>query len=186
MGKLIYATLCSLDGYIEDTHGSFDWAEPPEEVHRYINTLDARCGVMLFGRKLFDIMTFWESEETLKDFPYYIQEYGRVWRKAEKIVYSRTLTSVTSTNTTLRHELDADEIRRLKAERQTDISIGGAELGSAALSQGLVDELYLFINPVIVGGGKPAFRPGPQIKLTLLETKQFAGGIVLLHYSVLS
>ncbi len=184
MGKLIYTTNVSLDGYIEDEHGAFDWSEPEEELHNFFKSMEEHTPLSLYGRKLYETMAVWESDEWLRDLPAYIQEFGRVWQKAEKIVYSRTLPSVITTKTTLRKEFDPVEVQKLKNDTTGDIGIGGAELAGAAIEHGLVDEVNLFIHPVVVGGGKPAFTRGLNIHLTLEETLKFKGGIVMLRYSV--
>jgi dihydrofolate reductase len=184
MGKLIYGALASLDGFVADGQGNFDWAEPKEDVHSYINGLEEQNQAILLGRKLYEIMTFWESEDALRGFPAYIQDYGRIWRKAEKIVFSRTLKSVGGSRTTIRSAFEAEEIRKMKETTAGNIGIGGSELAGVAMSHGLVDELYLFVFPVIVGDGKPAISRGAGMSLSLAETKRFEGGVVLLRYEV--
>ena len=184
MGRLVYTTNVSLDGYIEDEHGAFDWSEPEEELHNFFKSIEEHTPLTLYGRKLYETMAVWESDEWLKDLPAYIQEFGRVWQKAEKIVYSRTLTSVTTTKTTLRKEFDPAEVQQLKKETTGDIGVGGSELAGVAIEHGLVDEVNLFVHPVVVGGGKPALKRGLNIHLTLEETRIFKGGIVMLKYSV--
>lgn len=184
MSRLVYTTNASLDGYIEDEHGSFDWSEPDEELHNYFKALEEHTPLTLYGRKLYETMAVWETMDFGENLPAYIQDFGRVWRKGQKIVYSRTLTSVTTGNTTLRRKFDPVEIKRLKDETSGEIGIGGAALAGAAITLGLVDEINLFVHPVVVGGGKPAFKRGLTMHLTLEETRKFAGGIVMLRYSV--
>lgn len=183
MGKLTYGALASLDGFIEDEQGKFDWAQPEEDVHRYINFLEAKNEVFLYGRKLYETMVWWESQEKLSGYPDYVQEYGRIWRKVEKMVYSRTLLKADSDKTVIKPEFIPEEVRLLKKTLAGDMSIGGAELAGAALSSGLVDDIYLFVFPVIVGKGKAALQSRLKIKLALVETKSFQGGVVLLHYN---
>jgi len=183
MGKLTYTALTSLDGYVEDEKGQFDWAMPGEDVHRFVNDLERQNAVLLYGRKIYETMVFWESEDALKDFPDYIQEYGRIWRSAEKVVYSHGLTEAKSARTTFRASLDADEVIALKARTSGNLALGGANLASQALALGLVDEVSLIVFPVVVGGGKPAFGRQVQAKLTLVETRNFEGGVVLLRYT---
>jgi dihydrofolate reductase len=182
MGKLTYGALASLDGFIEDEQGQFDWAQPEEDVHRYINALEAKNAVFLYGRKLFQTMVWWESQEQFSGYPDYIQDYGRIWRNAEKIVYSRTLPKAGSEKTVIKPEFIPEEVRLLKETLAGDMSIGGAELAGAALSSGLVDDIYLFVFPVIVGKGKTVLQSRLKINLALEETKRFRGGVVLLHY----
>ncbi|BCY16478.1 deaminase [Leptolinea sp. HRD-7] len=183
MGRLVYTTNLSLDGYIEDEHGAFDWSEPQEELHNFFKSMEERTPLTLYGRKLYETMAVWESEEWLKDLPAYIQDFGRVWRKTQKIVYSRTLTSVTTGNTALRHEFDPAEVQRLKDKTDGDICIGGAELAGVAMSHRLVDEVNLFFHPVIVGGGKPAFLSGIFGRLNHQESRVFHGGVIFTRYS---
>jgi len=184
MGKLIYTAIASLDGFVEDTQGKFDWAEPKEDVHTFINQLEDRNKTMLYGRKLYETMVAWESEDWLKDLPGYIQDYGRIWRSADKIVYSRTLKQVASSKTAIKSAFDAEEIKRMKDSLKTNIGIGGAELAGVALSYGLVDEIYLFLHPVVVGAGKPAFAKAIGPRLSLENTQRFEAGVVLLHYKL--
>jgi len=184
LGRLVYTANVSLDGYIEDEHGAFDWSEPQEELHNFFKSMEEHTPLTLYGRKLYETMAVWETMDFGENLPEYIQDFGRVWRKTQKIVYSRTLTSVTTTKTTLRKEFDLAEVQQLKNETDGDIGIGGAELAGAAINHRLVDEVNLFVNPVVVGGGKPAFKRGLNMQLTLEETRKFDGGIVMLRYSV--
>ena len=182
MGKLIYTAICSLDGYVADEQGSFDWAEPQEEVHSFINGLEARNEVVLYGRKLYEVMLAWESLE-LESLPLYIQDYARTWRRTEKIVYSRTLKQVQSTKTTLRSNFDPQELSTLIDSTKGDLGIGGPELAGQAMAHALVDEVNLFVYPEIIGGGTRALAQRIRARLSLVETKQFDRGVVLLHYT---
>lgn len=182
MGNLIYTALMSLDGFVEDAQGKFDWGEPGETLHRYINQLEAKNRLLLLGRKMYETMAFWENPDDLKDYPAYIQEFGQIWRHTEKYVYSRTLVQTSTVNTRLKPNFDPAEIRRLKQELTGAIAIGGAELAGLALAHGLVDELRLFIFPVVVGNGKPALSRGTALRLQLMESQDFEGGIVYLRY----
>jgi dihydrofolate reductase len=184
LGRLVYTTNMSLDGYIEDEHGAFDWSEPQEELHNFFKSMEEQTPLTLYGRKLYETMAVWETMDFGENLPEYIQDFGRVWRKTQKIVYSRTLTSVTTGNTSLRREFNPAEVQQLKNEIGGDIGIGGAELAGSAMALGLVDEVNLFIYPVVVGGGKPAFRRGLTARLKLEESRKFDGGIVMLRYSV--
>jgi dihydrofolate reductase len=181
MAKLIYITNTSLDGYIEDEAGSFDWVDPAE-VHAFITHLLQPIGTHLYGRRLYETMTYWETPG--EDLPPEHRDFAQVWQKAEKIVFSRTLTSPTTRNTRVERDFDPEAIRNLKRESERDIIIGGAELAGVALDAGLVDECQLFVNPVIVGGGKPAFQAASQRNLELLETRRFSIGSVHLRYRV--
>jgi len=181
MAKLIYITNTSLDGYIEDESGAFDWLNS-EQVFEFITELVRPIGTYVYGRRLYETMAYWEA--SVESYPEERREFARVWQKAEKVVYSRTLTSATTRNTRVERDFDLAAIRRLKRESERDISIGGAELAGVALEAGLVDECELFVNPIIVGGGKPAFRAGLRRKLELVETRRFGTAVVYVRYRV--
>ncbi len=170
MSKLIYVTNMSLDGYVEDETGALDWANP-DQVHAFITDLLQPIGTFLLGRRIFETMAYWNAP--VESYPPDERDFARVWQAREKIVFSRTLTSVTTRDTRVEREFDPEAIRKLKRESKHDISIGGAELAGVALEADLVDECHLFLNPVIVGGGKRAFRAGLRRNLELLETRPF-------------
>ena len=182
MSKLIYSALASLDGYVEDTSGRFDWAAPDAEVHEFVNELERPVGTYLYGRRMYETMRFWEDPPDLAAQPSYIREYAAIWQAAETVVYSRTLRSASTARTRIEPELDAAAVRRLKAEAARDVSIGGAELAAQAIAAGLVDECHLFFVPVLVGGGKRALPDGVRADLELLDERAFAGGTVYLRY----
>src|SRR5689334_17800661 len=179
MSKLIYITNTSLDGYVEDETGSFDWLNP-EQVHEFITDLVRPMGTYLYGRRLYETMAYWDAP--MESYPPEQRDFAGVWQKAEKIVFSRTLTTATTRNTRIERNFDPESIRELKQESEHDINIGGAELAALALEANLVDECHLFLNPVIVGGGKPAFRPALRRNLELLETRPFSTGVIHLRY----
>ena len=181
MSKLIYITNTSLDGYIEDETGAFDWINP-DQVHAFITELVRPIGIYLYGRRLYQTMAYWEAP--VEDSPPEHREFAAVWQKAEKIVFSRTLTAATTRQTRVERNFDVAAIRKLKRESEHDITIGGAELAGCALEADLVDECHLFVNPVIVGGGKPAFRRALRRHLELLETRRFDSGVVHVRYGV--
>ncbi len=181
MSRLIYITNASLDGYIEDETGSIDWGNP-DQVHAFITELLRPIGTHLYGRRLYQTMAYWDAP--VESYPPEHREFARVWRKAEKIVFSRTLKEATSHNTHIERSFDPEAIRKLMRESQHDIFIGGAELASAAIGADLVDECYLFLHPVIVGGGKPAFRAHLRRNLELIDTHRFDSGVVHLRYRV--
>ena len=181
MSKLIYITNASLDGYVEDETGAFDWLNP-DQVHDFITELVRPMGTYLYGRRLFETMAYWDAP--VEGYPPEHRDFARVWQKAQKIIFSRTLTGAKTRNTRVERDFDLGAIRGLKRESDHDINIGGAELAGLALEAGLVDECHLFVNPVIVGGGKPAFRPALRRNLDLLETRRFGTGVVQLHYRV--
>jgi|SRR5581483_4802409 len=181
MSKLIYITNTSLDGYVEDRTGAFDWVNP-DQVFGFITELLRPIGTYLYGRRLHETMAFWDAP--VDDYPPEHREFARVWQKAGKIVFSRTLAHPTTRNTRLEREFDVERIEQLKHDADTDISIGGAELAGRALEADLVDECHLFVNPVIVAGGKPAFRAALRRNLELLDTRRFGTGVVHLHYGL--
>jgi len=186
MAKLIYSAIASLDGYVEDASGNFDWAAPDEEVHAFVNELERPIGTHLYGRRMYETMVFWETADDGGDEPSIFSEYAEIWRAAEKVVYSRTLAGTSSERTRLEREFDGDSIRRLKESADADLSVGGAELAGQALAAGLVDEIQLFLVPVIVGAGKRALPAEVHTRLRLIDTRGFAGGVVYAHYAVAS
>jgi dihydrofolate reductase len=171
----------SLDGYIEDETGAFDWLNA-EQVHEFITELIRPIGTHLYGRRLYESMAYWGAP--VDGYPPEQRVFAQVWQRAQKIVFSRTLTDAMTSNTRVVRDFDAESIRKLKRESEHDIMIGGAELAGLALEADLVDECHLFVNPVIVGRGKPAFRPALRRNLELVETRSFSTGVVQLHYHV--
>ena len=178
MAKLIYSSLMSLDGYIADADGGFDWAAPDEEVHAFVNDLARPWGTQLYGRRMYETMVWWETGDHAGVYG----EYAEIWRAAEKVVYSRTLQTVSSERTRVEREFDAEAIGRLKETSRSDIAIGGAELAGQAIAEGLVDECHLFLGPVLVGGGKRALPAGVHAELELLDERRFRSGVVYLRY----
>jgi dihydrofolate reductase len=181
MSKLIYITNASLDGYIHDDAGAFDWINP-DQVHAFITELVRPIETHLYGRRLYEMMAYWDSP--VESYPPEHRDFALVWQNAGKIVFSRTLTEATTRRTRVERDFDVDAIRTLKRESTHDISIGGAALAGAALDADLVDECHLFLHPIVVGGGRPAFHPGLRRHLELLETRRFSTGAVHLHYRV--
>jgi len=179
MSNLIYITNMSLDGYIEDETGAFDWVNP-DQVFEFITELLRPIGTYLYGRRLYETMSHWAAP--VESYPSEQREFARVWQRSEKVVFSRTLTGGTSRNARVERDFDADAIRKLKVASKHDIGIGGSELAGLALEAGLVDECHLFVNPIIVGGGKRAFRAGLRRNLELLETRRFDNGVAYLRY----
>lgn len=182
MGKLLYLAITSLDGYIEDESGRFDWAEPDEEAHTFVNDLERSVGTHLYGRRLYDTMVYWETAHTVADLAPYALEYAEIWQAAEKVVYSRTLEAASSARTRIERDFDPDAIRELKAAGESDLSVGGAELAAQALRAGLVDEIQLLVAPAVVGGGKRALPDSVHVKLELLDERCFGNGMVFLRY----
>jgi len=186
MAKLICSGIVSLDGYTEDADGHFDWSMPDEEVHRFINDLERPIGTYLYGRRLYEVMLAWEDASAFDDGPQFVQDYARLWRAADKIVFSTTLDAASSLRTSIRRAFDPAAIARLKATAEHDISVGGADLAGQALKGGLVDELRLFISPVTVGGGKALIPDDLRLNLELLDERRFDNGVVYLRYRVTS
>ncbi len=182
MAKLIYSAIGSLDGYVEDASGKFDWAAPDEEVHAFFNELERPIGTYLYGRRMYETMVFWETVDPDGDWPAVAREFAGIWQAAEKIVYSRTLETVSSARTRIERELDPDAIERMKQSSGSDIGIGGAELAGQAIAAGLVDELQLLLVPVLVGGGKRALPNDVRVRLEMLDERRFQSGAVFLRY----
>jgi dihydrofolate reductase len=185
MAKLIYLTLASLDGYVADKDGKFDWAEPDEEVHAFVNDLARPVGTYLYGRRMYEVLIAWETLD-LADEPRVVQDFAEIWRAADKIVFSRTLESVSSARTRLEREFDPDAIRRLKEQAPHDIAVAGPGLAGEAIRAGLVDEYQLFLAPVIVGGGKRALPDDARIDLELLDERRFDSGVTYVRYSAIA
>jgi dihydrofolate reductase len=186
MAKLIYVANVSRDGYIEDAHGMFEWTEPTDEVFTFITDLVRPVGTYLYGRRLYETMAVWEADPTLAAQSELMADFANVWQTADKIVYSTTLHAVSTANTRLEHRFDPDSIRAIKTSAASDLTVGGPTLGAHTFSAGLVDECQLFIHPVIVGGGKPAFPSDARIQLELSEEHRFGNGAVNLRYRIQS
>jgi dihydrofolate reductase len=184
MAKLIYTAIASLDGYVEDAQGKFDWAAPDDEVHAFVNDLERPIGAHLYGRRMYETMVFWETASTEADEPAVFRDYAGIWQAAEKIVYSRTLQTVSSARTRIEREFDRDAVRRLKQSSGADIAVGGAELAGHAIGAGLLDECHLFLCPIVVGAGKHALPEDVRAQLELLDQRRFRNGVVHVHYRV--
>jgi dihydrofolate reductase len=183
MAKLIYYAISSLDGYIEDADGKFDWAAPDEEVHVFVNDLVRPVGTHLVGRRMYETMVYWESPPDLAAQPAFVQDFAEVWQAAEKIVYSKTLEAPASARTRIEREFDPEAVRQLKATAGRDLTVGGPELAAQAIEAGLVDEYHLFLVPVVVGGGKRSLpERNVRMKLELLDERRFRNGTMYLHY----
>jgi dihydrofolate reductase len=182
MAKLQYSALMSLDGYVEDKDGNFDWAAPDDEVHAFVNDLERSVGTYLYGRRMYETMVYWETAHTIADQPRVVLDFAQLWQAADKIVYSTTLLTVQSARTRIERAFDPDAVRRLKAAADRDLSVGGADLAAQAIKAGLVDEYHLLVVPVVVGGGKPALPRDVRLALDLLDERQFGNGVVYLHY----
>jgi dihydrofolate reductase len=184
MAKLIYSAITSLDGYVADEKGNFDWAAPDEEVHSFVNDLERPVGTYLYGRRMYEAMVYWETAHTLADEPPVVHDFAEIWQAADKIVYSRTLETAGSARTRLERDFDPETVRQLKASAGRDITVGGPDLAAQAIRAGLVDEFQLFVAPVVVGGGKQALPDNVRLKLELLDERRFGSGVVYLHYRI--
>jgi dihydrofolate reductase len=185
MAKLTYTAITSVDGYIEDREGKFDWAAPDEEVHAFVNDLVRVAGTHLYGRRMYETMVYWEDPPDLASEPPSVRDFAEIWQAADKVVYSRTLQQVASAKTRIEREFDPEAVRRLKATAGAEITVGGPELAAQAVEAGLVDELHLFLVPVVVGGGKRALPgSGVRVGFELLDERRFGNGTVYLHYRV--
>jgi len=182
MAKLIYSAITSLDGYVADVDGNFDWAAPDEEVHTFVNDLERLVGTYLYGRRMYEVMVYWESAHTLADQPTFMRDYAEIWQAADKIVYSKSLEVVSSARTRIERELDPEAIRQMKAAPGRDISVGGPDLAAQAIKAGLVDECHLFVAPIVVGGGVQSLPNNVRLELELLDEHRFGNGVVHLHY----
>jgi dihydrofolate reductase len=182
MAKLIHSAITSLDGFIADEDGNFDWAAPDEEVHAFVNDLERPIGTYLYGRRMYDVMRFWDTAPTGSDQPSVMKDYARIWQAADKIVYSKTLAAASTARTRIEADFDPATVRQMKATTGRDISVGGPDLAAQAFKAGLVDELHLFLVPIVVGGGKRALPDHVHVKLELLDERRFGSGVVHLHY----
>ena len=182
MAKLIYSAITSLDGYVADENGNFDWAAPDEEVHLFVNDLERPIGTYLYGRRMYEVMAAWEDMPDLAAQPPVSRDFAAIWRAAEKIVYSTTLQAASSARTRIERAFDPEAVRLLKARSGRDLTVGGPELAVHALKAGLVDECRLFLTPIIVGGGNPALPSHVRLRLELLNERQFGSGVVYLRY----
>jgi dihydrofolate reductase len=180
--KLIYSAITSLDGYVADEDGKFDWAAPDEEVHSFVNDLERPVGTYLYGRRMYEVMRAWETMDTLADQPAVIRDYAEIWQAADKIVYSRTLETVSSARTRIERDFDPEAVLQLKAQAGRDITVGGPDLAAQAIKARLIDEYHLFVTPVVVGGGKQSLPDNVRLTLELLDERRFRNGVVHLHY----
>jgi dihydrofolate reductase len=182
MAKLIYSGITSLDGYVADEDGNFDWAAPDEEVHSFVNELERPVGTYLYGRLMYEVMAYWETAQTPGDQSSVVQDFAEIWQTADKIVYSKTLEMVSSARTRIERDFDPEAVRQLKASAGRDITVGGPDLAGQAIKAGLVDEFQLFVSPIVVGGGKHSLPHDVHLKLELLDERRFGNGVVYLHY----
>jgi len=183
MAKLIYSTIASLDGYVADEDGDFGWAAPDEEVHAFVNDLERPIGTYLYGRRMYETMVVWESADSFVGESPAMRDFAAIWRAADKIVYSKTLERPASARTRIERDFDPSAVRRLKASGERDVGVAGPELAVHAFVAGLIDELHLFLAPVLIGAGKRSLPADVHLRLQLQDTRRFGNGMVYLRYS---
>jgi dihydrofolate reductase len=184
MAKLIYGAISSFDGYVADSDGNFDWSAPDEDVHRFVNDLERSNGTYLYGRRMYEVMRYWETAPTGNGELSAAEDYARIWQAADKIVYSTSLQQISSARTSLEREFDPQAIRDMKATAARDITVSGPMLAAQALNFGLIDECHFFLTPAVVGGGTSALPDNVRLQLELLDERRFSNGVVHLHYRV--
>ncbi len=182
MAKLIYSAITSLDGYVADDEGNFDWAEPDEELHTFVNDLERPVGTYLYGRRMYEVMVYWETAHTVADQPSFVRDFAEIWQAADKVVYSKTLEKVSSASTRIERNFEPEAVRHMKATAGRDISVGGPDLAAQAIKAELVDEFHLFVTPIVVGGGNQSLPDDVRVKLELLGERRFGNGVIHLHY----
>jgi dihydrofolate reductase len=182
MSKLIYSAITSLDGYVADEDGNFDWAAPDEEVHSFVNDLERSVGTYLYGRRMYEVMVFWETAHTLADQPPFVRDFAQIWQAADKIVYSNTLEKASSARTRIERAFDPEAVRQMKTSAADDITVGGPDLAGQAIKAGLVDECHLFVAPVVVGGGNQSLPNDVRLELDLVDERRFGNDVVYLRY----
>jgi len=182
MAKLVYSAITSLDGYIADKDGKFDWAVPDEEVLAFINDLERPLGTYLYGRRMYELMVVWETDPSAAEQSPRSHDFAEIWKAADKVVYSTTLKEVSTSKTQLERDFDPEAILKMKASADRDISVSGPDLAAHAFRAGLVDEYQLFLTPIVVGGGKQALPDDVRVRLELLDERRFGNGMVYLHY----
>jgi dihydrofolate reductase len=182
MAKLIYSAIASLDGYIADKDGNFEWAMPDEEVHTFINDLERPVGTYLYGRRMYETMVGWETDPTLAEQSSVMRDFAEIWQAADKIVYSKTLDAVSTARTQMERDFDPEAVLQMKVSAGRDMDVGGPDLAAQAFKAGLVDECYLIVTPIVVGGGKRSLPNDVRLKLELLDERRFDNGMVYLHY----
>jgi dihydrofolate reductase len=184
VAKLSYTAIMSLDGYVADEKGKWDWAQPDEEVHSFVNELERPVGTHLYGRRLYEVMRAWEDPSLIAGQPRFMHDYAEIWQAADKIVYSKTLEDVSTARTRIERAFDPEAVRELKANAAREISVGGPELAAQAISAGLVDDFHFFLAPAVVGGGKRALPDGVRLDARLLGERRFRSSVVYLRYRV--
>jgi dihydrofolate reductase len=182
MANLIYSAITSLDGYVADEDGNFDWAAPDEEVPAFVNDLERPIGTSLYGRRMYEVMTYWETAQAVAGQPPSAMDYAVIWQAADKVVYSTTLVTASTAKTRIERDFDPEEVRDMKASAERDLSVGGPGLAARAIESGLVDKLHRFITPIVVGGGTRWLPHGVRLELELADERRFGSGVVFLRY----
>jgi dihydrofolate reductase len=186
VAHLIYSAITSLDGYIADENGNFDWAAPDQEVHSFVNELERPIGTYLYGRRMYEVMVAWEAPHMLGEQSPVTRDFAEIWQAAEKVVYSGTLETASSAKTRIERAFDPEAVRQMKARAERDITVGGPDLAAHAMKAGLVDEYHVFVNPVVVGGGTRSLPDDVRLDLELHDERRFANGVVHLHYRTMA
>lgn len=186
MADLVYSVIASLDGYVEDEHGRFDWAEPSDEVHAFVNEMQREFGTHLYGRRMYEVMSVWETDPSFAEQSEVMRDFAETWQAADKVVYSTTLAAPLTQRTRVERSFDPETVLELKAHAERDLLVGGAHLAAEAMRAGLVDECRLFLAPVIVGRGKPVFAEDLRLDLELVDERRFESGMVYLSYRTAS
>jgi dihydrofolate reductase len=182
MANLIYSAITSLDGYVADEGGNFDWAAPDEEVHAFVNDLERPIGTYLYGRRMYEVMTYWETAQAVAGQPPSAMDFAVIWQAADKVVYSTTLVTASTAKTRIERDFDPEEVRDMKASADRDLSVGGPGLAARAIESGLVDKIHRFITPIVVGGGTRWLPHGVRLELELADERRFGSGVVFLRY----
>jgi dihydrofolate reductase len=182
MSRLIYSAITSLDGYVADVDGNFDWAAPDDDVHTAVNDLMRPVGAYLLGRRMYEVLAYWETAHTIPGLRPVALDFARIWQGADKVVYSRTLAAAATARTRIERSFDPESVRRMKASAGRDLIVGGPHLAGQALAAGLVDECHLFLVPIVVGGGNRSLPDGVRVRLELLHERRFDSGTVHLRY----
>jgi dihydrofolate reductase len=182
MARLIYTAISSVDGYIEDDTGGFDWAVPDDEVHAFVNDLERTVGTYLYGRRMYETMAGWETDPDLATQSPLMADFAQIWQAADKVVFSTTLGMASTARTRIERTFDTDQVRRIKASADRDLAVGGPGLAAHAFRAGLVDECHLYLVPVAVGRGKRSLPDGVRLDLQLLDERRFGNGTVRLRY----
>ncbi|MFG1677317.1 dihydrofolate reductase family protein [Micromonospora sp. NPDC049282] len=182
MAKLIYVNNVSLDGYMEDERGAYGWLPMDDELFVLYTDLLRSVGTFLYGRRLYEAMSVWETDPALAANSDLMADFASVWQVASKVVYSTTLTTVSTSDTRIERRFDPAAVRELKATASSDLTVGGANLAAQALQAGLVDECQLFVWPITVGGGKPGLPTGMRVDFELLDERRFRNGVLHLRY----